>query len=627
MLLPLRDKCLNLTTFAPGIVASSGRTRSPIPGINTDALLNACKCIVSAEPVGTNAKTLAAIAEAARLHSFVSATCPNTPGNPISKQFKDPSSFCAFFNSYERHDSPIPNLNVPAIVLHQNFFREDIKHQSFVQQGFIDKSVIEWESREEIIFSEISIRQNVVEQDKHALKQEDFLHDFEHQRYCLIDIQLKEFLRIIGVHSKHLFNISFCCDMYIFRIFDAVKISNIFFIFDFQPYGSVWANASNQYKLYCNNYDIEGAEMYDYWIGMWGSIKQCDARAACTGIKCHGDYCMIYYGPLKLVPASSGSVALRIMPDAYEMITSNHLEAFCTTYLGYTTPFITETTTFFANATRTAVFSLTATSTIAALTTKTDFVETFIVTSTINASTITAPSKKRALETPLELDFYSETEISSTKDVPTTTTAVAYKNITSVVTEVATSTTTVLVNATSSTSSSATCTPTPKVDAEQQAKDLSALDFLFSHNNLTSMLSTFPAYILNQSSITGDVLPPIQSALQNWVPCTATSYNVTDQLLACKDTTNPSTFASCIIFRTDPYAIKGWKNNPVVPTFALMKARTSYRDTNVGIDGVPISLNMSLIEVMDHATEGGHYQAPTFKTMQYYFAEPGGHLY
>ncbi|KAG9747664.1 hypothetical protein KCU73_g7290, partial [Aureobasidium melanogenum] len=642
---------------------SDGRTRSPIPGINTNALLDACKCVVSAEPVGTNAKTLAAIAEAARLHSFVSATCPSTPSNPISKEFENPSSFCAFFHSYERHDSPIPNLNVPAdfqqdfleqtFIIDSDFSSQNLDqifvHQGFRQQGLIYESDVERTILEEIIFSEVFDRQNVVEQDKHhqapgALKQDNIIHDLEHQGYCLINIQLKDFLKITSVHSEHLFvyNINFCYDIYVFGIFDTVEVSNIFFIFDYQPYGSAWANATDQYKLYCNSYDIEGFEMYDYWIGMWGSIRQCDARAACTGVKCHGDYCMLYFGPLTLVPASSGSVALRVMPDAYEMITSNDLEAFCTTYLGYTTPSITKTTTFFANATNTAIFNLTATSTIAALTTKTDFVETITVISTINASRVPVPIKKRALETPMELDYYSGNEISSgcsraatqpmkttvletmtissTEDVATTTTAVEYKNITSIITELATSTTTVFINATSPTLSSATCTPTPKVDAEQQAKDLIALDFLFSHNNLTSMLSTFPMSMLGVHNLTGDVLPPIQRALQNWVPCT--TYNVSTELLACKDETYSISFVACIIFRTSPYALKSWPGpGRPVPVSGLTRTYTNYMNKVVGIDGVPITPDMSLIEAIDHSTQGGHYQARDFRNMQYYFGE------
>ncbi|KAI4722592.1 hypothetical protein E4T48_01042 [Aureobasidium sp. EXF-10727] len=88
-------------------------SESPISKINANALLTACKCITSVEPAGTKAKTLAAIAKAAHLQSFVSATCVSA--NPINAQFKDPSSFCTFFNSFQRHDSPIPNLNVPAV--------------------------------------------------------------------------------------------------------------------------------------------------------------------------------------------------------------------------------------------------------------------------------------------------------------------------------------------------------------------------------------------------------------------------------------------------------------------------------------------------------------------------------
>ncbi|THV66101.1 hypothetical protein D6D27_10313 [Aureobasidium pullulans] len=93
----------------------NGRTNSPILGINVNALLSACQCVVSVEPSGTEAKNLAAIQKAARLQSFVSATCPSTPANPITKQFTSPTSFCQFFASFERHDSPIPNLNVPAV--------------------------------------------------------------------------------------------------------------------------------------------------------------------------------------------------------------------------------------------------------------------------------------------------------------------------------------------------------------------------------------------------------------------------------------------------------------------------------------------------------------------------------
>ncbi|THZ12790.1 hypothetical protein D6C90_10348, partial [Aureobasidium pullulans] len=92
-----------------------GRTNSPILGINVNALLSACQCVVSVEPSGTEAKNLAAIQKAARLQSFVSATCPSTPANPITKQFTSPTSFCQFFASFERHDSPTPNLNVPAV--------------------------------------------------------------------------------------------------------------------------------------------------------------------------------------------------------------------------------------------------------------------------------------------------------------------------------------------------------------------------------------------------------------------------------------------------------------------------------------------------------------------------------
>ncbi|KAI5241419.1 hypothetical protein E4T43_05493 [Aureobasidium subglaciale] len=58
------------------------------------------ECITSVEPKGTQTKNLEAIAKAARLHSFVGATCSSTSTNPVGKEFKSPSSFCSFFNSF-----------------------------------------------------------------------------------------------------------------------------------------------------------------------------------------------------------------------------------------------------------------------------------------------------------------------------------------------------------------------------------------------------------------------------------------------------------------------------------------------------------------------------------------------
>ncbi|KAG9512526.1 hypothetical protein KCV07_g9416, partial [Aureobasidium melanogenum] len=94
---------------------SDGRTKSPIQNIGANALLKACKCITSVEPAGANAKNLDAIAKAARLQSFVSATCSSTSGNPISKEFKDSSSFCSFFNSLYVLNATVKNRNTDCL--------------------------------------------------------------------------------------------------------------------------------------------------------------------------------------------------------------------------------------------------------------------------------------------------------------------------------------------------------------------------------------------------------------------------------------------------------------------------------------------------------------------------------
>lgn len=123
----------------------------------------------------------------------------------------------------------------------------------------------------------------------------------------------------------------------------------------------------------------------------------------------------IVYQPISV--ASSTTASLTQPPsslDAYDMITSKHLEEFCTSYLGYTTQSITETTTLYANATKTAFYNSTTISTIAASTTETSIAEIITQTSTlIISAAFPAPTQKRALETPAALKPYSEGAISS----------------------------------------------------------------------------------------------------------------------------------------------------------------------------------------------------------------------
>ncbi|KAK5999874.1 hypothetical protein QM012_004962 [Aureobasidium pullulans] len=110
------------------------------------------------------------------------------------------------------------------------------------------------------------------------------------------------------------------------------------------------------------------------------------------------------------VKTSSSSTSLR---DAYQIITSQHLEAFCTKYLGLTTPSTTKTTTLSASVATTNVLEMTATSKIATTTTETDVIQTVTVTTTVRTYAATAPTRKRALETPSALSSYPERAISS----------------------------------------------------------------------------------------------------------------------------------------------------------------------------------------------------------------------
>ncbi|CAD0110423.1 unnamed protein product [Aureobasidium uvarum] len=777
---------------------SDGRTNSPIPNIDATALLSACKCIASAEPVGTKAKTLDAIAKAASLHSYVSATCQSTSGSPISREFMNPPLFCTFFNSYERHDSPIPSLNVPAVrhackcVLSgpksssktsstikspSSSTKQTTSHRSSspstkesssrtssavtressskptVHKTISSKpSSSRVSSRTQTSSSKISTRSVTIKtsssksfssklpstkipsestsrkssisnlsSQSSSLKQDLLIQILEHQEYLTINIEFKEILELINTYPENLF---FCriylwrssqiLDVfiiefieiiifelvvggpydgaylstryqvvggpmgsydYVFNVITVVPGSSIPAVFGIDPttqfleihtyskipYGiyspdsshqQIWPQSKNTTPMLCK--DVEGylhCETADGALdvfaaeGSWSYLTTQSWQSTNSPEYVAVKYQIVYQPISAATSTTTSAIQTTSTSDAYDVITSQNLEAYCTTYLGYTTPSITETTTLFANTTKTDVFNLTVTSTIVSLSTETDIVGTITVTSLTSTPTDAAPGKRRDIDTPYVLRSYAESAINSgcsraaTQPAPTTffetvtvasneivastTTAIAYENITSVVTELITFTTTTILS--SSTSSSATCTPTPIVDAEQQAKDLAALNFLFTHNNLTSMLSSFPISVLGGfQNITGDVLPPIRTALQNWVPCTATSYNISTQLLACKDETYVTAFAACIIFRTDPYSLKwaGTTSYTVpVPVSALTKTWRDYENTVVGKDGVAISPNMSLIEVIDHATNGGHYASNSFKNLQYYFKE------
>ncbi|CAD0100786.1 unnamed protein product, partial [Aureobasidium mustum] len=72
-------------------------TRSPLPKIDPDALLGACKCIINAAQSGTWSRDKKAIQDAARMQSFVPAGCPSSASNFIKNEFKDSVDFCHFW--------------------------------------------------------------------------------------------------------------------------------------------------------------------------------------------------------------------------------------------------------------------------------------------------------------------------------------------------------------------------------------------------------------------------------------------------------------------------------------------------------------------------------------------------
>jgi hypothetical protein len=139
-----------------------------------------------------------------------------------------------------------------------------------------------------------------------------------------------------------------------------------------------------------------------------------------------------------------------------------------------------------------------------------------------------------------------------------------------------------------------------------------------------------PYNVLIQSTLTGDLLPPIQTALQNVVSCS--SYNISSQLSACANAMNPREFTSCIVAWTDPAFLVNWATNgrTNVPTSALTKFINVCKAYVSGqpsgyykiSEGVILSPNMTPIAMMDALTAGGSTKLHCeFQSMQYYFGE------
>ena len=254
------------------------------------------------------------------------------------------------------------------------------------------------------------------------------------------------------------------------------------------------------------------------------------------------------------------------------------------------------------------------------------------ISSACNCLTIPLQDTFVTATAPIQLETVTVPTVTATSRSSVTTDTTTYSTettsilVTKTITTDVFSSTTVVSPVTLTTvvqSTAATC-PTPLVSVEQQIKDAAAFDFLQQHNTLTTMLSSFPFSDLITSTIGGTVLPPILAALQNWVPCTA--YTPSAKLLTCKSFSHPQSFASCIIFYTDPYT-PAWKvNSGGIPTSALTKVVNTFKTTTVSLNGDPISTSLDLISFLDAVSPGGIAESRDLRMLKYYWGEPGGNL-
>ncbi|KAI5199443.1 hypothetical protein E4T39_06261 [Aureobasidium subglaciale] len=239
---------------------------------------------------------------------------------------------------------------------------------------------------------------------------------------------------------------------------------------------------------------------------------------------------------------------------------------------------------------------------------------TSTISSTSASSTITASSSTLL---PLSSSTSSSDPISSSTSGSSSSTSASSSSVLASTT------------ASSTTSSAPICTFAPTVDAQQQQKDTASLDFLFSHNSLTLMLSSIPYNVLNQSTLTGDILPSVQTALQNVVSCGP--YNISSRLSACSTATNPREFTSCIVAWTSPAFLTTWApRTSTPPTSALTRFINlsgyyidgRFPDVYKNPMGVPLSPDMTLVAIRDAlAASGATKLQCEFQSMQYYFGE------
>ncbi|KAG9512527.1 hypothetical protein KCV07_g9417, partial [Aureobasidium melanogenum] len=144
--------------------------------------------------------------------------------------------------------------------------------------------------------------------------------------------------------------------------------------------------------------------------------------------------------------------------DAYEIITSDGLEAFCTAYLDYTILSATMTVTAFATITQMNNFTLSTTFTAISTSTKTDIVSvTVSVDEIVDKRSVATPTAlaaypegaissgcSRAVTLPAKQTIAETITLTSIETIATTIITTAYETEASIATELATSTATAL---------------------------------------------------------------------------------------------------------------------------------------------------------------------------------------
>ncbi|KAG9950047.1 hypothetical protein KCU85_g3861, partial [Aureobasidium melanogenum] len=157
-----------------------------------------------------------------------------------------------------------------------------------------------------------------------------------------------------------------------------------------------------------------------------------------------------------MTTSKTSSVQSTSTLDAYNVITSEHLEAFCTTYLDYTIPSATLTVTAFATITKMNNFTQSTTFTAMSTSTETNIVAvTMSVYEYMDKRSMAIPTAlaaypndvissgcSRVVKLPVTHTISKTITLTSDVSIDATTTVTRYETDVSIATEVATSTTT-----------------------------------------------------------------------------------------------------------------------------------------------------------------------------------------